>query len=41
MIGKTLEHYQTTSQLDISGIGEAFQAKDPKLLLDLTITSAE
>jgi hypothetical protein len=28
MIGKTLGHYQITSQLGKGGMGEVFQAKD-------------
>ncbi|MBP1753590.1 MAG: hypothetical protein H6Q57_2426 [Geobacteraceae bacterium] len=31
MIGKTLGHYQITSQLGKGGMGEVFQAKDQKL----------
>jgi serine/threonine protein kinase len=31
MIGKTLGHYQITSQLGKGGMGEVYQAKDQKL----------
>jgi serine/threonine protein kinase len=31
MIGKTLAHYEITSQLGKGGMGEVYQAKDQKL----------
>ena len=37
MIGKTLGHYQITSQLGKGGMGEVFQAKDSKLGRDVAI----
>jgi hypothetical protein len=37
MIGKTLGHYQITSQLGRGGMGEVFQAKDQKLGRDVAI----
>jgi Tol biopolymer transport system component len=37
MIGKTLGHYQITSQLGKGGMGEVFQAKDQKLGRDVAI----
>ena len=37
MIGKTLGHYQITSQLGKGGMGEVYQAKDQKLGRDLAI----
>jgi eukaryotic-like serine/threonine-protein kinase len=37
MIGKTLAHYEITSQLGKGGIGEVYQAKDQKLGCDVTI----
>jgi serine/threonine protein kinase len=36
MIGRTLNHYQITSQLGKGGMGEVYQAKDQKLGRDLT-----
>ena len=37
MIGKTLAHYEITSQLGKGGMGEVFQAKDRKLGRDVAI----
>ncbi len=37
MIGKTLAHYQITSQLGKGGMGEVYQAKDQKLGRDVAI----
>jgi serine/threonine protein kinase/Tol biopolymer transport system component len=37
MIGKTLEHYEITSQLGKGGMGEVYQAKDRKLGRDVAI----
>ncbi len=37
MIGKTLGHYQITSQLGKGGMSEVFQAKDQKLCGDVAI----
>ena len=37
MIGKTLGHYQITSQLGKGGMGEVYQAKDHKLGRDVGI----
>ena len=37
MIGKTLGHYQITSQLGKGGMGEVFQAKDQVLGRDVAI----
>src|SRR5512143_3378617 len=37
MIGKTLGHYQITSQLGKGGMGEVYQAKDMKLGRDVAI----
>src|SRR5208337_3036573 len=37
MIGKTLGHYQVTSQLGKGGMGEVYQAKDQKLGRDVAI----
>src|SRR5512136_2663733 len=37
MIGKTLGHYQITSQLGKGGMGEVFQAKDQILGRDVAI----
>ncbi|MBN1570279.1 MAG: protein kinase [Acidobacteria bacterium] len=37
LIGKTLGHYQITSQLGKGGMGEVFQAKDQKLGRDVAI----
>ncbi len=37
MIGKTLGHYQITSQLGKGGMGEVYQAKDSKLGRDVAI----
>jgi serine/threonine protein kinase len=37
MVGKTLGHYQITSQLGKGGMGEVFQAKDQKLGRDVAI----
>ena len=37
MIGKTLGHYEITSQLGKGGMGEVYQAKDLKLGRDVAI----
>jgi serine/threonine protein kinase len=37
MIGKTLAHYEITSQLGKGGMGEVYQAKDKKLGRDVAI----
>jgi serine/threonine protein kinase len=37
MIGKTLGHYQTISQLGKGGMGEVFQAKDQVLGREVAI----
>ena len=37
MIGKTLGHYQISSQLGKGGMGEVYQAKDQKLWRDVAI----
>jgi serine/threonine protein kinase len=37
MIGKTLAHYEITSQLGKSGMGEVYQGKDQKLGRDVAI----
>ena len=37
MIGKTLAHYQITSQIGKGGMGEVYQAKDQKLGRDVAI----
>jgi serine/threonine protein kinase len=37
MVGKTLGHYQITSQLGKGGMGEVYQAKDSKLGRDVAI----
>jgi len=37
MIGKTLEHYEITSQLGKGGMGEVYRAKDLKLGRDVAI----
>jgi hypothetical protein len=37
MIGKTLAHYEMTSQLDEGGMGEVYQAKDRKFGRDVAI----
>ena len=37
MIGKTLAHYEITSQLGKGGMGEVYQAKDRKLGRDVAI----
>jgi len=33
MIGKTLGHYQITSEIGKGGMGEVFQARDQKLVV--------
>jgi hypothetical protein len=40
MIGKTLGHYEITSQLGKCGMGEVYQAKDLKLGRDIANQSA-
>lgn len=37
MIGKTLAHYEITSQIGKGGMGEVYQAKDTKLGRDVAI----
>ncbi len=37
MIGKTLAHYEITSQLGKGGMGEVYRAKDRKLGRDVAI----
>src|SRR5512137_2287479 len=37
MIGKTLNHYEITSQLGKGGMGEVYQARDQKLGRDVAI----
>jgi len=37
MIGKTLGHYQITSQLGKGGMGEVYQARDRKLDRDVAV----
>ena len=37
MIGKSLSHYQITSQIGKGGMGEVYQAKDQKLGRDVAI----
>jgi serine/threonine protein kinase len=37
MIGKTLNHYQISSQIGKGGMGEVHQAKDQKLGRDVAI----
>jgi serine/threonine protein kinase len=37
MIGKTLAHYEITSQLGRGGMGEVYRAKDKKLGRDVAI----
>jgi serine/threonine protein kinase len=37
MIGKTLGHYQITSQIGKGGMGEVYQVKDQKLGRDVAI----
>jgi serine/threonine protein kinase len=37
MVGKTLAHYEITSQLGKGGMGEVYQAKDRKLGRDVAI----
>jgi len=37
MIGKTLTHYEITSQLGKGGMGEVYQAKDRKLERDVAV----
>ena len=37
MIGKTLVHYEITSEIGRGGMGEVYQAKDTKLGRDVAI----
>ena len=37
MIGKSLIHYEITSQLGKGGMGEVYQAKDTKLRREMAI----
>ena len=37
MIGKTLAHYQITSQLGKGGMGEVWKARDAKLERDVAV----
>ncbi len=37
MIGKTLGHYQITSQIGREGMGEVYKAKDQKLRREVAI----
>ena len=37
MIGKTLAHYEITSQIGKGGMGEVYQSKDNKLGRDVGI----
>jgi serine/threonine-protein kinase len=37
MIGKTLGHYQITSQIGRGGMGEVYKAKDQKLRREAAI----
>jgi serine/threonine protein kinase len=37
MIGKTLGHYQITSQIGRGGMGEVYKAKDQKLRREVAI----
>jgi len=37
MIGKTLGHYQVTSEIGKGGMGKVYQAKDQKLGSDVAI----
>ncbi len=37
MIGKTLAHYEITTQIGKGGMGEVYQAKDTKLGRDVAI----